>query len=611
MALSSSRARTIGSRAFQPIGCRSIRLAGAAGAALLAAIASARTVPPSFSDRTRESGLVAVHATSGFTNFQYAGGGAVGDFNRDGWSDLFVISGGVGSVPDFLFINQGDGTFRECGAEWGLTAVHRGKSACVGDFDGDGWPDLYVTSAGPVGINAPGHHKLYRNNGNGTFSNVAASAGVAFADPSAESAWTATFGDYDLDGDLDLFVGGFAGAPSNTEQRLFRNNGNGTFTDVTASIGLFAGVGPIACLSARFADMDGDRYPELLLGGDFKGAGYIGSRYFRNNRNGTFTDATVASKTGAEENGMGQTIGDFDNDGAIDWYVTSIYFPPAWTGNKLYRNLGGGIFLERGAAAGVHQGGYGWGALGVDVNHDGWEDIVETNGDAAPGSSFYDDPSYLWINNGDGTFTDRAAESGFVYSIKGRALLRLDADNDGDQDLVICRNNGALTFFRNDLPAGPTAHWLRIQLSRGASTAVAPDGIGARIAARSTVAETTTTRTRLIDAGVGYAGTSELSAHVGLGAASVVDELTITWPDGTIQTFANVAADQTLTVAYPAPTCAADLDGDGAVGAADLATLLGAWNGAEGELDGDGLTGAADLAFLLGAWGPCVPIADR
>ena len=557
--------------------------------------------PPAFSERAVESGLVAVHATSAFTNFQYSGGGAVGDFNRDGWMDVFVISGGLGNVPDFLFINQGDGTFVEQGVAWGLTTIHRGKSVCVGDFDSDGWQDLYVTSAGPIGINAPGHHKLYRNNGDGSFTNVAAQAGVAFADPAAESAWTSTFGDYDLDGDLDLFVGGFAGAPSNTEQRLFRNNGNGTFTDVTQSIALLAGVGSIACLSARFADMNGDRYPELLLGGDFKGAGYIGSRYFRNNANGTFTDVTLASQTGHEENGMGQTIGDFDNDGSFDWYVTSIYFPPPWTGNKLYRNVGSHQFSEFGVSAGVHQGGYGWGAMGVDVNHDGWEDLVETNGDSAPGSSFYNDPSYLWMNNGNGTFTDRATESGFVFSIKGRTLLRLDADNDGDQDLIICRNNDQLAYFRNDLAAAPDTHWLRVLLRTHGVPGVAPDGIGSRIE----VIADGVVRTRLIDSGVSYLGTSELSAHVGLSTSSMVSELRIEWPDGTAQVLHNVPADQTLTIDYPTAVCLGDFNGDGQIGAEDVATLLGAWGGSSADLDGDGTTGSSDLAVLLGGWGGC------
>ncbi len=564
---------------------------------------SAFATPPAFSNQTTASGLVATHSTTGFTNSQYAGGGAIGDFNRDGKMDVFFISGGSGNVPDKLFINNGDGTFTDRAAQWGLTTVHRGKSACVGDFDGDGWPDLYVTSAGPVGSPAPGHHKLYRNNGNGTFTNVAASAGVAFADPSAESAWSATFGDYDLDGDLDLFVGGFTGAPSNTEQHLFRNNGDGTFTDVTASIGLFAGVAPIALQSARMADMDGDRYPELLLVGDFKGVGYVGTRYFRNNGNGTFTDVTVASHLGAEENGMGQAIGDWDNNGFIDWYPTSIYQPSSgWTGNKLYRNLGLHNFGEYGASAGVNNGGYGWGALGVDMNHDGWEDIVETNGDAAPGSSFYNDPSHLWINNGNNTFSDQSVASGFVFSIKGRALLRFDYDNDGDQDVVICRNNGTMTLFRNDLPAAADTHWLRIFLNTQGFPGFTPDGIGAKVS----VTVGGVTRIRLIDSGVSFLGTSEFSAHFGLGAATVADQVKVLWQNGAETTLTNVPLNQTLTITPEQPACGGDLDGDGSIGGGDLGILLGAWGTAAADLDADGVTAGSDLAMLLGAWGGCL-----
>jgi hypothetical protein len=571
--------------------------------AIVAIAPAASAAPPSFSNQTASSGLVASHSTSGFTNWQYAGGGAVGDFNRDGWMDVFFISGGSGNAPDRLFINNGNGTFTNQAPAWGLTTVHRGKSACVGDFDNDGWPDLYVTSAGPVGAPGAGHHKLYRNNGGTSFTNVAAAAGVAFADPTAESAWTAAFGDYDLDGDLDLFVGGFAGAPSNTEQRLFRNNGNGTFTDITASIGLLSGIGPIALLAVRFADMNGDRYPEILAIGDFKGAGYIGSRYFRNNGNGTFTDATNAANVGNEENGMGQAIGDFDNNGLIDWYATSIHQPSiGWTGNKLYRNLGTGAFAEIAASAGVADGGYGWGAVGVDVNHDGWEDLLETNGDAAPGSSFYNDPSYLWLNNGNNTFTDVSVASGFIFSIKGRALLRLDADNDGDQDILIYRNNGTLTLFRNDLVAAADTRWLRIFLDPRGFPGFTPDGIGARV----TVVTNGQSRVRLIDSGVSFLGTSEFSAHFGLGSATIADEVRVLWQNGVQTVLTNVPLNQTLTITPADPPCDGDLDRDGTIGAGDLGVLLGAWGTAAGDLDGDGTTGAADLSILLGGWGGCL-----
>jgi hypothetical protein len=579
-----------------------------AGCVGLSLTAVAGAVDPIFSDQTAAAGVTASHATSGFSQLGYAGGGAVGDFNNDGWQDFFFISGGSNSAPDKLFINNGNGTFTNQAAAWGLTVLHKGKSACVGDFDNDGWLDLYVTSAGPTGQNAaPGHHKLYRNNGNGTFTNVATTAGVAFADPTGESAWTATFGDYDLDGDLDLWVGGFAGSPSNSENRLFRNNlketGSATFTDVTSSIGFWTGVGPVANLSARFLDMDGDRYPELLLGGDFKGAGsYIGSRLFKNDGDGTFTDKTTVAGTGHEENGMGQTVLDFNNDQRFDWYVTSIYqLSSGWTGNKLYRNIGNLTFSEMSVVAAVEKGGYGWGAVGVDVNHDGFEDIAETSGDASSGSPFYAIPARLFVNNGNLTFTDKATASGFVHTVKGRAMLRLDYDNDGDQDILIFRNTGALTLFRNDLPAGPATSWLRVFLSTGGSDDLAPNGIGAKLYA--TVGGTT--RMRSLDSGVSFLGTSELSAHFGLGTATVIDQLKVVWANGAETILTNVPVNQTITIASTVP-CDADLTGDGAVLADDLAIALGAWGSAgPGDLDGSGVVDGADVGALLGAWGDC------
>lgn len=557
--------------------------------------------PPAFTNTTTGAGVAVSHATGGFAGSAWAGGGAIGDFNRDGRQDLFLISGGTGNRADYLFINNGNGTFTDRAAAWGLTAIHRGKSACVGDFDNDGWPDLYVTSAGPIGTPSAGQHKLYRNTGNGTFLNVAASAGVAFADPAAESAWTAVFGDYDLDGDLDLFVGGYAGAPSTTEQHLFRNEGNGTFVDVTRGSGILATALPIAPNAARFVDLDGDRYPELIVIADFKGSSYAGSVCFHNDGDGTFSDMTAVAGLGKEENGMAQTILDADNDGLLDLYVTNIDLAPILTGNKLYRNLGDGTFLERGHEAGVFAGGYGWGTVGVDVNNDGWEDLVETNGNATPGSAMYDLPSNLWMNVGDGTFTESAAAAGLVFAQKGRAVMRFDYDNDGDQDIVIVRNNGPLALFRNDVTHGADAHWLRVFLDSNGAPGIAPDGIGAVVRATADGV----TRMRVIDAGVSYLATSEFSAHFGLGSATTIESLTVTWPNGVVQTLTDVAVDQRLTVTYTPAACGGDFDGDGSIGAGDLAQLLGAWGSADGDLDGDGTTGSTDLAVLLGGWGVC------
>ncbi len=573
-------------------------LAGLAPLGLTAAVVA---TPPLFTNQTTASGLVATHATSGFTNSQYAGGGAIGDFNRDGWMDVFFMSGGDSNAPDKLFINNGNGTFTDRAALWGLTVVHRGKSACVGDFDNDGWPDLYVTSAGPVGAAAPGHHKLYRNLGNSTFANVATAAGVAYADTTAESAWSACFGDYDLDGDLDLFVGGFTGSASNTEQHLFRNNGNSTFTDVTAAIELMTGVGPIALQSARFADLDGDRYPELLLVGDFKNSGgYIGSRYLRNNGDGTFSDISSSTGTCIEENGMGQAIGDFNNDLRMDWYPTSIYAPQiGWTGNKFYLNQGAHFFVEAAAFAGINDGAYGWGAVGVDTNHDGWEDILETNGDATNGSSFYNNPSHLWVNNGNNTFTDMSTASGFIFSIKGRALLRMDADNDGDQDVVICRNTGAMAYFRNDLPVAADTHWLHVVLDANGVPGFTPHGLGAKI----TVHTAAGSRIRLMDGGVSFLGTSEYSAHFGMGTATTAQEVRVLWPNGQQSVLTNVATNQRLVITPPPQTCSADINCSGSVDGADLAIMLSQWGGpGTADLNGSGTVDGTDLAQLLSSW---------
>jgi len=589
---------------------------GACAAAVsiaLGAIASAGSQSPpstvSFSNQASSAGVFVSHLTAGFVQFQYSGGGAIGDFNRDGWMDFFMISGGSGSQPDRLFINNRDGTFTNRAAQWGLTAIHRGKSVCVGDYDNDGWPDIFVTSAGVVGQPVgPGKHRLYRNNGDGSFSEVAAAAGAAFGDPVAESAWSCTFGDYDLDGDLDLFIGGFSSPASNSPNRLLRNNGDGTFTDVTAEIGLFEGIGPVAALSARFVDMNGDRYPELLLGGDFKGvSGFIGSRYFRNNGDGTFTDLTVASGTGAEENGMGQTILDLDNDGRLDWYVTSIFYPEfGWSGNKLYRSTGAHAFEEISANAGVFDGGYAWGTVAVDFDHDGWEDIAEVSGDAQAISPFYNIPARLWMNQGDGTFVDGAAANNFNFVQKGRALLRFDYDNDGDQDALIFRFNGFLTLLRNDLVHGPATSWLRVFLDPKGTAGIAPDGLGAIVR----VTTDGVTRVRAIDGGASFLGTSECSAHFGLGSATVADQIEVRWPNGTITVLENASINRSITIAPSGLACAADANGNGSIDGPDLAVVLGGWGttgmpGIPGDVNRDGKVDGIDLAGVLGSWGPC------
>ena len=335
-----------------------------------------------FSDHTSGAGVDVVHEPSAWFELSplnvstMTGGGAVGDFDRDGLQDIFVISGGTGD--DWLFMNNGDGTFSNEAAARGVAHKHLGMGAAVADYDGDGWLDIFVTSIGPAtGIAVTGHNILYRNQGDGTFENVALAAGVAEIADAVPDGFGAAFGDYDLDGDLDLFVA--AWIPISNGNHLLRNNGNGTFTKVTAPAGLvFDGT---RGFSPVFADMNGDRYPELLLAADFGT-----SRYFINDTDGTFTDFTGASGTGLDGNGMGHVVADLDADGLPDWYVTSIHSLNSGipnvpgTGNMLYTNTGNHAYAEQSTLVGVNDGGWGWGTVAFDADHDGRLDLVETNG---------------------------------------------------------------------------------------------------------------------------------------------------------------------------------------------------------------------------------------
>jgi hypothetical protein len=594
---------------------------------ILIVAAGAVAGTPAFTNQAGPAGVSMIHETSGFNLDQYAGGATVGDFNNDGFQDLFVLSGGeetsppppleAGGAPqpDYLFINNGDGTFTDRAAAWGVDVVHLGKGAATGDYNNDGFLDIYVTSAGSLSAGvAPGRHRLYRNNGDGTFTNVAQAAGVNTTSQALETGMSACFGDYDLDGDLDLFVGGFRfNQPSNLGNRLFRNNGDSTFTDVTDTLDLFNGVGPVACLSVIIADMNGDRYPEILLGGDFGGGGtYEGSRYFRNDAGLGFTDLADTNGTDHEENGMGQTIGDVNNDGRIDWYVTSIHFPSiGWTGNKLYANDGNHQFTEYGASVNVEDGGYGWGTVAVDFDHDGRLDLAETNGDNAGSGSFYQEQSYLFMNPGAGSWPEMAAASGFVHNDKGRALLHFDYDNDGDQDLVLCSNNGPLSLYRNDL-AGAGTNWLRVFLDTSGVAGLAPNGIGSKV----TVRIGGTSLMRVIHGG-GYLGSSELSAHFGIGGATTIDELRVLWNDGAETVITNVAANQTITVDADDPCLGVpvvDCDGNGTEDACDIAddpATDGNDNGildsceAVGDVNGDGVVDVDDIVVVVLNFGPC------
>lgn len=469
------------------------------------------------------------------------GGVAAGDFDQDGWTDLFVIGGGLRS--DSLFINQRDGTFINKAQEAGLAQLHVGSGAAVADYDGDGWPDIYVTSFGPPNAIDVGHHKLYRNNRDGTFTDVAYEAGVNRTAPELPEGFGATFGDYDLDGDLDLFVAAWGvirdpSPRSSLGNRLFRNNGNGTFTDVTGRTDIGSSI--VHGFSPCFVDMDGDRYPELLLVADFGS-----TRYLVNNRDGSFTTQDIFGQAKPLD-GMGSAVGDFNRDGRPDWYISEIYDDSGngrGEGNKLFLNQGAHSYIERGVQAGVYDGGWGWGTVAVDLNHDGWLDIVETNG--WPLEEYENELSKVWISRGDGTFSEQAETLGLIHRLHGLGLIYFDLENDGDMDIAITAANDDFNFYRNDLQGAGT-HWLRISLDRGQATTVPPDGIGSRIQVR--VGDQRYYQWVL--ACPSYISQSELTAHFGLGDAQKVDEIQVFWTDGSVTTLSQVAVNQHLTVSY-------------------------------------------------------------
>ncbi len=571
------------------------QLQGTTLAGVLALAGTCGAAPPQMPERAADVGLV-----GSFTpNMQIAtgqawmfAGGAIADFNKDGFADAYLISGG--NVLDHLYMNQGNGTFVDEATEWGLTDVHCGNGASTADYDGDGHVDLYVTSFGNLGDQggAPGRNKLYRNTGQGTFVDVAAEAGVAWVNPHHPCGYGSCWGDYNLDGHLDMYVACWWNWIFPKSGVLFRNSGNGTFENVTKAAGVHD-VGVLG-MQATFTDMNGNGWPDLLLAGDFGT-----SRYYRNNGDGTFTNITLQSGTNLTFDGMGTAIGDVDNDGLLDWYVTAIWPTQHPTGNTLYMNQGGHIYTEIAAAAGVRDGGWGWGTVAVDLDHDGWLELAEVNGRPATGIWSFDPPR-LFHNNADGTFTNIAIESGMSHPDQGRGLARIDADRDGRQDLIVMNFVQPARFYRNETP--DVGNWIGISFDTSDNPLLAPNGFGTHVK----VDAGGKAYVRYMHGDPSYLSTSELNVHFGLGDAQVIDTITITWPRGYVTTLHDVPVNQYMVVKSPIP---ADLTADGSVGVADLLELLSKWGPVPSaldkyaDLDNDGNANVGDLIFLLANWG--------
>ena len=517
----------------------------------------------SFTEKASDVGLLGGHTTENGFGMQYMSpGSAVGDFDRDGDQDLFIVGGTLGI--DQLYINNGSGNFTEDAAARGVaTAGYRHTGAAVGDYDNDGDLDLFVTCIGTGDNPDPVPNKLFRNDGNGVFSDAAGSAGVKFSPKGLNDSFGSAFGDVDHDGDLDLFVAGWYGG-----NVLYLNDGDGTFTVQPDSIFNGEVMDLIRGFAPRIIDINDDGLNDILLAADF-----YTSKVFINNGDGTFTNETVAWGAGLDSNGMGHAQGDFNNDGLIDWYVTSRLSPGGGpypgSGNMLYMNNGNGSFTESSVAAGVNDGEWGWGADAVDFDHDGLLDIAATNGWNGP--YFEIDPTHLWLNNGDTTFTDVAAAAGIAHTGQGRGLLTFDADNDGDRDLLISGNAEPITYYENEL-AGPDTNAITLFFDTSANSSLAPDGFGTRVEITAGGA----TQLRILDGGSNYLAQSELSVHVGLGAATSADEIVIRWANGVRTQLFDLPAGR-HTIDAPLSCNPADLDGNGINDLADITLFLQAF----------------------------------
>jgi hypothetical protein len=468
-----------------------------------------------------------------------AGGAAVADVDGDGWLDVFITRP---YDEDLLYRNQGDGTFVDIAADVGITGTLGTAGAAFGDVDDDGDQDLYVTTLGAL------QHLLFIQE-DGLFTEQAMERGAAIPSEYQHAGSSIAFADYDLDGDLDLYVGEWrthALGDHPSHNRLLRNLGPdqpGYFEDVTLAAGIAVddvwqtvdgGIAGAFVLSVGWTDLDADGWPDLLLASDF-----AVSRLFWNSGDGTFVDGTVASGVGTDENGMGSASADYDRDGDADWFVTSIN-GRGKTGNRMYRNDGGRLFTDVTDEAGVRDAGWGWGAAFVDHDLDADLDLVATNGWYA--TAAIEDPMVAWTLEGDAYVAEQDL-LGLVDTGQGRGLVAFDADNDGDLEILVVNNRDSVKLFRNDTPRADR-HWLRVQTPGVASNR---DGIGAIV--------TVTTDLGPQRAEIG--GTSHLlghdarEAHFGLADAATAD-VSVVWPaSGATVALEGVAADQVLVVPEP------------------------------------------------------------
>lgn len=530
------------------------------------AFLSANAAPlPQFIDIARQAGVVFHHINGASPEKHLAetmgAGGLFFDFDGDGWQDIFLVDSGSVVDPAVnrrarhrLFRNRGDGTFADVTDRSGIQHRAYGMGACSGDYDGDGRPDLYITSYGP--------NVLYRNKGDGTFVDVTAAAGVGDAQWGASCA----FADLDRDGDLDLWVTNYVDAgrtnlPYCGDARnklrfychplkydplpntVYRNDG-GRFTDVSAASGVRNSRGN--GLGVVIADYDADGLPDVIVANDT-----MPNFLFHNDGKWKFSEVGLASGValaadGKARAGMGIDAGDYDGDGRRDLVITNLDFEM----HSVYRGLDRGLFSDATTETGI---GFptlpfvGFGVSFLDFDNDGQLDIAVATGhilDNAPKfrpGSTYAQRHLLFHNVTGRRFTEVGRQAGPAFNTLkvSRGLATGDFDNDGDLDLLITTNGQDVELLRND--GGNRGHALLVDLRSGPPNTRA---IGA------TIRVTAGGRTQMRDvrAGSSYLSQNDLRAHFGLGAATAIDRVEVTWPSGRVETLTGVAVDQIVTI---------------------------------------------------------------
>ncbi|HKF23370.1 MAG TPA: CRTAC1 family protein [Candidatus Angelobacter sp.] len=521
--------------------------------------------PLRFTDITQSSGIKFVHHNGAFGGKYLpetlGPGCAFIDYDNDGYPDILLIDGqswpghAHGASTLKLYHNNHNGTFTDVTVKAGLGVSMYGMGVAIGDYDNDGFDDIFVT--------ALGQSHLFHNNGNGTFTDVTASAGLSGINEfSTGAAWV----DYDRDGKLDLLVANYVQWSPETDlrctldgahksyctpesykgssARLWHNLGNGKFEDVTKKAGLYDPTSK--GLGVAVLDYNHDGWPDLLIANDTQP-----NKLYLNNRNGSFTENAVPagiafSEDGVARAGMGVDAADYDRSGRPSIIISNFSNQMM----SLYHNEGNGLFVDEAPRSSVGRASLltlGFGCFFFDYDLDGWPDIFVANGhldsdiERIQKRIAFRQPPHLFRNLGNGKFEEVTASAGAAFSAPrvARGAAYADIDNDGDLDLLVTTNGGPALLFRND--GGNRNHALRVKL-RGTSSN--RDGIGTVV----NIEYAGEKQWQMLRSGSSYLSQSELVLTFGLGSKTTVTAVRIEWPSGKTDQLANVAADQTITV---------------------------------------------------------------